>query len=150
MYEGKLYESWRTVLVDGKPLDLRLDLAYYRAGFAWGSGENGSSQLALAIVSNHFRTVRGMEDSIADQVTLQCYQDFKVQVIEKLDMDQGWSLSDDDVEEVLLRIEEVKGSWHCHVCRRAYKTIRHLTTHLERPVELDCRQMREDMERRGE
>jgi hypothetical protein len=56
----KLYTGYRTVdgcvvLVDGHPLDLRLDVVNHSpTGFEWGYLGSGPSQLALAILLDHF------------------------------------------------------------------------------------------------
>lgn len=56
----KVYAGGRTstgepfVLVDGRLLPLRLDLANHSpTGFAWGYGGSGPAQLALAILADH-------------------------------------------------------------------------------------------------
>jgi hypothetical protein len=56
----KLYTGYRTVdgcvvLVDGHPLDPRLDvMSHSPTGFEWGYLGSGPSQLALAILLDHF------------------------------------------------------------------------------------------------
>ena len=54
-YTGTRSESGVIVLVDGRPLDPRLDWQNHSpAGFEWGDGGTGSAQLALAIMADFF------------------------------------------------------------------------------------------------
>lgn len=74
------------VLVDGRPLELRLDLCNHSpTGFEWGYGGSGPAQLALAILAHHFsveehsgwapEVARGKESPEAKALAL--HQEFK-------------------------------------------------------------------------
>ena len=57
------------VLVDGRPLDPRLDLCNHSpTGFEWGYGGSGPAQLALAILARHLKD---------DAAALNLHQEFK-------------------------------------------------------------------------
>jgi hypothetical protein len=74
-YVGVRGENGVTVTVDAQPLDLRLDWRNHSpTGFDWGYGGSGPSQLALAILADHF----GVEGK---EVALRLYQNFKWDVI---------------------------------------------------------------------
>ncbi len=54
-YTGKRDIDGAEVTVDGKPLDPRLDIHTFTSrGFEWGYEGDGPSQLALAILVEHF------------------------------------------------------------------------------------------------
>jgi len=78
------------------PLALRLDLRNHSpTGFAWGYGGSGPSQLALAILA----------DLHSDAKALQWYQPFKWRVIAQLPRDKPWTLSAQQVNDVLAVLE---------------------------------------------
>ncbi len=86
---------------DGVPraLEPRLDLRNHsQTGFEWGYGGSGPSQLALAILSDHFgadvRTNVGR--GLADVKALELYQDFKFACVAALPSD-GWQLTTDHI-----------------------------------------------------
>lgn len=88
-YVGKRTHDGCDVQVDGRPLDLRLDLRNHSpTGFNWGYGGSGPAQLALAILA----------DSLGDQFAEEAYQDFKCQVITSLDYWE-WRLTEADVRQ---------------------------------------------------
>lgn len=70
-------------------LDPRLDLRNHSpSGLAWGYQGSGPAQLALALLAD----ATG-DDGLAQQI----YQVFKKDVIAKLDQDNGWELTQDDI-----------------------------------------------------
>lgn len=80
------------VTVDGKPLDLRLDLrSHSPTGFEWGYGGSGPAQLALAILAHHLRD---------DQKALKLYQHFKWAIVVALAR-EGWAIDSDAIDRVL-------------------------------------------------
>jgi hypothetical protein len=90
------YQGWRDavtgtayVSVDGRPLDLRLDLDNHSpTGFEWGYGGSGPAQLALALLA----------DALGDdQLALRLHQPFKWRVIAKLERDADWKMTGDAV-----------------------------------------------------
>jgi hypothetical protein len=92
IYSGHWTEDGAVVLVDGRPLDPKLDLANKSpTGFAWGYGGSGPGQLALAILADYLQD---------DQETQRWYQAFKWRVITGLDRDH-WKLTAAQVAEVL-------------------------------------------------
>ena len=77
------------VTVDRHPLDLRLDLYCHSLdGFAWGCGNNGAAQLALAILADHLAD---------DEQALLLHQYFKWDVILSLPR-QRWQLTERDID----------------------------------------------------
>jgi hypothetical protein len=91
-YEGYRQGSAVIVIVDGRPLDPRLDLYNHSpTGFEWGYCGSGPAQLALAILADHFSN---------DEQALNVYQRFKWEVITKLPK-RRWVMTGDEIEEVL-------------------------------------------------
>ena len=77
-------------------LDPRLDIVNHSpTGVAWGYGGSGPAQLALAILA----------DYLADDKRAQLlYQDFKWDVVQRLPMDEGFELTDRQVENAVTKI----------------------------------------------
>ena len=77
------------VLVDGRPLEPRLDLRRHSpSGFEWGYEGKGPAQLALAILSHE------VGDSAATDAGL--YRAFKRQVIARL-AGNAWTLTSEGI-----------------------------------------------------
>jgi hypothetical protein len=94
LYRGLRLNGLSLVQKNGAPFDPQRSLAlrnHSPAGFEWGYGGSGPSQLALAIL------VEELDD---DELALELYQDFKLNVIANL-APAGWSLTSADVEEWL-------------------------------------------------
>ena len=75
-YQGTRTSQGCIVTVDGKPLNLRLDLWNHSpTGFEWGYGGSGPAQLALAILAHHYRD----KDTLppGDEVAISLHQRFK-------------------------------------------------------------------------
>jgi len=92
----KVYEGYPggKVFVDGRPLNLRLDLREHSpTGFNWGYGGSGPAQLALAILA----------DVAGDKVALNHYQEFKRDVIASLEPDKKFTLTEEEVKAWLAR-----------------------------------------------
>ena len=86
------------VTVDGKPLDLRLDLwDHSLTGFNWGYGGSGPAQLALAILADHLGD---------DKQALALYQDFKWAVVAHMPIDESWELTSEEVDLALREMAE--------------------------------------------
>jgi len=76
---------------DPTPLDPRFDLVKHSPdGFSWGYAGSGPAQSALAILADHL-------DS--DDEAMAMYQDFNRAVIAAFDMDEGWTLTSEQVAE---------------------------------------------------
>lgn len=66
-------------------LNPRLDLWNHSpTGFSWGYGGSGPAQLALALIAD------ATQD---DAIAMHHYQQFKWDVIAKLDQDENWTLT---------------------------------------------------------
>jgi len=107
MYTGKIINDGEIKDVDrivfngsGKTLDLEASLKIVNhspTGFCWGYGGSGPSQLALAILRDHFDGDR--------ERALALYMDFKWKVIQKLPMDKDFILTDEQVESAISEID---------------------------------------------
>lgn len=83
---------------DGKirPLPPRFDVFEHSpCGFAWGYTGSGPSQLALAILCDHLRDIEKAK---------RIYQDFKMAVIARLPIDQGFRLTPEDIDLALAKL----------------------------------------------
>ncbi|MSP83682.1 MAG: hypothetical protein EXQ94_12375 [Alphaproteobacteria bacterium] len=92
----KLYQGRRTpdgceVTVDGRPLNPRLDLHQYAAGFEWGYDGTGPRQLALALLAEHHGKD---EPALAGSATL-------VRALLETLEGETWSLTGEDIERAL-------------------------------------------------
>jgi len=79
--------------LDGQQLALQPSLnikSHSPDGFAWGYGGSGPSQLALAIML--------IETGHDPKMALKYYQEFKIEVIAKLNCDSGWILQSANVQ----------------------------------------------------
>jgi hypothetical protein len=95
------------VTVDGQPLPPRNDLFNHSPdGLSWGYGGSGPSQLALAILAHHFRTY-GDDHASADNLAMKLHQAFKRAVIAVLPMDQGFTLTSEQVQDALDKLGDV-------------------------------------------
>lgn len=83
-YRGRTNGSVVVITASGsRPLNPRNDVRNHSPdGFAWGYGGSGPAQLALALLCD----VAGVE------VAREHYQDFKWEVIGKLQQNSGWIL----------------------------------------------------------
>ena len=91
-YVGRLEGLVGGVYVGDSPLDPRLDLRNYRStGFEWGHGGRGPSQLALALLADHFD-----DDQKADELHLY----FKWEVVATLPK-EGWTLTAEQITQAL-------------------------------------------------
>jgi hypothetical protein len=94
-YRGQRTPQGTLVMVDGRPLNPRLDLYNHSPdGFEWGYSGSGPAQLALAILADHFGH---------DQLALANYQAFKFAVRAGIEADQ-WTLTSADVSGALQKI----------------------------------------------
>lgn len=84
-------------------LHLRLDLAKKSpTGFNWGYMGSGPAQLALAILANCYGD---------DEFALTWFQGFKTRAIANLKKDEEWSLSEQQVREVMTVLKAEAGSF---------------------------------------
>ena len=91
-YHGRRGANGCSVSVDGSPLDPRTDLRQISTtGFEWGYMGSGPSQLALAILADHF-------DDVAKAIGQ--YKPFCDRVIASLTGEE-WRLDSDQIDEVL-------------------------------------------------
>jgi hypothetical protein len=103
IYTGTRSESGVAVLVDGRPLDWRLDWHNYSpVGFDWGHGGAGPAQLALAILADFFGpSVRAL--------VMARHQKFKLDIVANFPL-EGWKLTGERIEKWLT--EQECGSIH--------------------------------------
>jgi hypothetical protein len=103
MYTGTIEEGNHIVRRGGgKKLNPRFDLANHSpTGFCWGYAGSGPAQLSLAILSDYLRD---------DQYAKSLYMDFKFLIIAHLPMDEGFVLTDRQVEDAItaINIERMK------------------------------------------
>ena len=94
-YEGRREFHATKVMVNGSPLDPRLDLrSHSPAEFEWGYGGSGPAQLALAILADHCSD---------DEQALNFYQRFKWAVVAALPR-HHWTLSSRQIKAALKSI----------------------------------------------
>lgn len=103
-YEGTPSEiAGKVEVVEGlrrRPLRPRTDLRNHSpTGFNWGYGGSGPAQLALAILAD----LLGTEEALA------WYQPFKWRAIANLEQGQPWSLSEQQIRDVLLVLKAEAG-----------------------------------------
>ncbi len=115
-YDVKVHEAVVTVKEDSKtkPLDPRLDLINHSpTGFAWGYAGSGPSQLAFAILADFFigANREGMNDRLKhhlEQTAERLHQDFKWEVIAKLNKDTPWTLTEKQIRDWLITKGEIQ------------------------------------------
>ena len=91
-YVGRREGYAADVSVDGRPLNPRLDLWNHSpTGFEWGYGGSGPSQLALALLADHFGD---------DQKAVELHHYFKWEVVAKLPK-RGWTLTSEQITQAL-------------------------------------------------
>ncbi len=91
-YEGRREGSVTEVIVDGSPLNPRLDLWNHSpTGFEWGYGGSGPAQLALALLADHLGD---------DEMAVKLHQQFKFAIVSGLPY-QGWQLTSEQITEIL-------------------------------------------------
>ena len=97
-FTGKRYEGRReghavTVMMNGRPLNPRLDLWNHSpTGFEWGYGGSGPAQLALALLADHFAD---------DAQALHLHQEFKFRVVAHLPH-RGWTLTSEQISKAIV------------------------------------------------
>ena len=95
IFEGRRTRAGAVVSVNGRPLDLRLDLRFHSpTGFEWGYPGSGPAQLALAILAHHLSD---------DEQALDLYQRFKWTVVTELPR-AGWTLTGCQIDDIIARI----------------------------------------------
>lgn len=108
-YAGRREGHAVVVVLDGHPLDPRLDLwRHSPTGFEWGYGGSGPAQLALAILADHLGD---------DERALALYQRFKRAVVSHFPY-AGWTLTSTQINHALASLPvPSKGdlSWMCIV-----------------------------------
>ena len=82
LYEGIRTENEATVTVDGRPLDMRLDLRMHADRPEWGYAGSGPAQLALALLA----------DAVGDEEAMEHHQKFKRNVVAGLKRER-WELT---------------------------------------------------------
>ncbi len=98
IYRGVRTRTGDLVLVDGMPLDPRLDIRNHSpTGFSWGYSGSGPSQLALAIMVKEYG-----EETIHHPIN---YQDLKWAVVAGLQGD--WQFSSRELRDTVdcIRVE---------------------------------------------
>lgn len=101
LYQGRVdAEATSRVKVNGKPLNMRLDLrSHSPAGFSWGYGGSGPAQTALALLCD---ATGNIEES------QRYYQLFKEAVIARIPQGEDWEMTDSEVLEYLSEIKKAK------------------------------------------
>jgi hypothetical protein len=96
VYTGYRGHNGAVVLVDGRLLPLRLDLANHSpTGFEWGYGGSGPAQLALALIADATGN---------DEEAITWHQDLKWAVVQSLP--DRWTLTRSQIREIL---NDIKG-----------------------------------------
>ena len=122
-YEGVRTEDGCTVTVDGRAIDMRMDLRKHADRPEWGYSGGGPAQLALAILA----------DAVGDEVALDLHQKFKRKVISQLPREE-WTLTQADVRSMLdslLRVhslphdfdEDGEHDYECQSCIEATESV---------------------------
>lgn len=107
-WKSKTYLGARTpgrepavVIIDhtgeGFILPPRRDLADHAPRFSWGTGEAGSTQLAFAILFDHFKNVH--------QARAWCYA-FKQRVICEIPKDDAWEITSQQIDLALIDLRQ--------------------------------------------
>lgn len=86
VYEGHRTEEGCEVTVNGRPLDMRLDLRKHSDRPEWGYAGGGPAQLALALLA----------DAIGDDMAMEAHQKFKFGVVARFDR-EGWILTQAEI-----------------------------------------------------
>lgn len=95
---GPNTDDANNVLVNGKPLDLKLNIRNHSpSGFAWGYSGSGPAQLALAIMCFEFGD--NLEQHPID------YYFLKDKVIAKLPLHHKWTLTSKDIKTHISQIQ---------------------------------------------
>lgn len=100
----KRYEGYRQgyaviVTINGRPLNLRLDLYNHSpSGFEWGYCGSGPAQLALALLADHLGN---------DEQAFNLYQRFKWAVTVELPR-KCWTLTSLDIDQLLKNVLEAE------------------------------------------
>lgn len=93
-----------SVTVDGKPLDLRLDLFNHSpTGFECSYAGSGPAQLALAILAHHYRDKETLPPG--DEVAVSLHQRFKREAVTRFSQ-EGFEI---DTNYVNLVIRKIRG-----------------------------------------
>lgn len=109
-YEAIRTENGVVATDDGAPLDKRLELFNHSpTGFEMGNSGSGPAQLALAILSHHFRSrlksLNSATRATCDERTVRFYQQFKAAVIARVEGDY-FTIETAGIEAVLERIKK--------------------------------------------
>ena len=108
VYEGKIKNDEEIVLINGSPLDPRLDIVNHSpTGFSWGYSGSGPAQLALAILADYLSIPKPFKqywcagrhvfNKTYDQ-GIKCYQQFKEDVIAELPQKKEWIIDDRQIK----------------------------------------------------
>jgi hypothetical protein len=79
VYRGMRDDGIVEVRTNGKPLPARHDLCPYATHFNWGTADDATSQLALAMLAH------ALQD---DHAAKQAHVDFKLEVLSRLNHDE--------------------------------------------------------------
>lgn len=105
VYRGLIIEDGQgvhcVITVDGEeiPIQRSRRLVDHSSEFQWGYGGSGPAQTAFAILLEEF----------GEDIALQYYQLFKVEVIAMLEMGAPWTLVSDQIRTWLHNIECTSG-----------------------------------------
>ncbi len=101
IYQGKRLHNGTQVdvLEDGKKIRTLRTYLLYAGGFDWGSGANGSSELALAIMLDYFEELPTAANLYLGETRAQAYhQDFKWAFIATIET-PTWEISSAQIED---------------------------------------------------
>ena len=94
-YQGTREGHVGVVMVDGQPLNPRLDLWNHSpTGFEWGYGGSGPAQLALALLADHLSD---------DEEAVRLHQEFKRSIVAGLPF-RIWTLTSLDIQRAVERL----------------------------------------------
>src|SRR5438105_4082022 len=99
-YEGRREGYVAEIMVNGRPLNPRLDLWNHSpSGFEWGYGGSGPAQVALALLADHLGN---------DEQAVLFHQDFKRAVVADLPRG-GWTLTSQQIQQSLETLRSLAG-----------------------------------------
>lgn len=101
-------------------LDWRLDIVNHSpTGIGWGYPGSGAAQCAVAILADYFSDgenpkfqKRQWDDRSPDgpnELALQFYMDFKWAYISRLKMDEGFELTGDQIDRIIIELVKAYG-----------------------------------------
>ncbi len=133
-YSGSADKGRRTVTVDGGrgPKPLRC-LDFFTPRFAWGYHAAGPSELAIAILHDHY----GLRKPVFDERVLKLYDAFADEIVAKFARDRDWSLGTASVDDWLDQTEKRRPGSTLGRPPHAHPAIVQPSVQLEAPIPLE-------------